>query len=483
VTPSIEDLRSLPRDAAVVTDVAFEACAIRRAWPGRVVYVGYEPVPESIVRVATLDELERGWSWITRRNPAAMVISPADNLRALVNRMVSQVATNNDLGQRRGRRWVTNMLANLHLLTERACLGRAAQRPLEGVPAIIMGAGPSLDATDLRSKGLVIAVNAATRAAPHDLSFTIESNDITAKFAPGEEAIVAIQTHPANVPHGRVWPILTGEIARCVETLTGRCRVSGSGSGSTAALVLAERMGCDPLILVGQDLALTGGRMYSEHTGFGDVTATRDGAVMRYDWASCARMPRPETPLPETDELVTARGVDGGEVQTIPLFAAVARWLATVPARTKARCLNATAAGLHIDGWARVSAADLPDVAKARIPHTRAPVSEAELRRWRGAVAASVERAALAARLLRIECHTLNHDAIDAATARLLAAARTAPLLDPWVQAQVAQIMGPRREQPPGHARAEAKLAIRTTMRLAETIERAAEELTSAIRG
>src|SRR6185503_9121917 len=187
-----------------------------------------------------------------------------------------------------------------------------AVRGLHGVPAFIVGAGSSLDRNhhllvEASRRGIVIAVNAAARLPGVDVALTVESNDLRHKLGPLDHVglrAFGMVSHPDVMAHGSgtLLPLLAGELGSLLEPLVGFERLACSAHGGTAAISLAERWGCDPIVLVGHDFAaLDGGLVYPECLGIGTSRIRRDGDHWSYEWdAELASLPR-ANPMLEGD--------------------------------------------------------------------------------------------------------------------------------------------------------------------------------------
>ncbi len=180
----------------------------------------------------------------------------------------------------------TNRLYSTVLRSTLAALPAHVQSPgwelwrdrLAGKPALIIGAGPSLDKNiaqllPQREKFLIFAVaRAAAVLEAHgiapDFLVHVEAQDFRG-FIQGCENLrdtiflLADQTHPYyyTYPHGHTFvfqsrtnPIVNSLVARHPETR--REVVKTGGSVATAAFYLAFLAGCNPLVLLGQDFAL-----------------------------------------------------------------------------------------------------------------------------------------------------------------------------------------------------------------------------------
>ena len=285
--------------------------------------------------------------------------------------MAISLIANQETTRRHGRRWVTHLLQNLPRLVWHAS-AVSVPGALKGQMAIIVGAGPSLDRNreDLerfRDRALIIGVNSSTRAVVCDVNVCLESNDIRPKL--GTDArfkCYSTVCPPEHFEHGsgETAPIWSGELGLLPSQLTGVERVHTSVGGTSAALSLALHWGCDPIVLVGQDLAYTDGRIYAVSAGH-STSVLADGTL---DWGQWSAMERPENPLPQQISLLEAVAWSGaGTVQTDIGLAAVARFLSETPddART---LINATEGGVHIPRWADTHLCQVPTPSPTRPP-------------------------------------------------------------------------------------------------------------------
>ncbi|MDJ0841966.1 MAG: DUF115 domain-containing protein [Acidobacteriota bacterium] len=155
---------------------------------------------------------------------------------------------------------------------------------LKGKPAVIVAAGPSLDKNldqlkAVRSNAVVFAIGRTAKALEAqgidpDFLVHVEAQDFS-RFIEGcnnladTHFLLADQAHTDyyRFPHGdtyvfqsRTNPIINSLVNKHPEAR--RLIIKTGGSVATAAWFLAWTAGCNPLVLIGQDLALTGNRWY-----------------------------------------------------------------------------------------------------------------------------------------------------------------------------------------------------------------------------
>jgi hypothetical protein len=496
IPTTLEQLRALPRDGALITELAVEAIAAHKEWPGTIIYLGPEPVPEGIHQFPDVATLKQHWSEIMYRHPAAVAVC-CDATQQHIRMLMQQLSVNNNTAHKRARRWAEHILHNIPVLCENPSV-LALEGAYNRVPAFLVGAGPSLgktqeQAAQAREYGIVISVNAATRCVEGQVALTIESHDLTGKWAPGGSINAGcIQAHPATFAAGTgpSMPMLVGEIAGAIEELVGYRRLPTSGNGTTAAFALAHRMGCDPIILIGQDLAFTDGQIYSEGA-FEGGSVRAEGEYLRFDWSDTAKaLPRPDNPLPEQEEAVMVQGWDGKQVATNLTMHSVNEWLAGAARRADRTCINATGQGAVVPYWQPIYLDTVyRQLPKRRITEKlmyetalakRKPLSPEVLGMWANQQKIRLGIVAARARRLAGLCKKGlgQSKAIDLAEAALLRAVGACSLLEPWAHRPIANIMQDRRKDAPyRNRRREAQKALQDETLVAELTEEEALDL------
>jgi hypothetical protein len=202
-------------------------------------------------------------------------------------------------GEARSRQWVNNLLDNLARSTEHPSFF-ALDKKFESVPAVIVSAGPSLDKNvhllnEMRDRVLIMCVNTSLKAVvaagvrPH-IVMSLESLNVSSHFEGvdlSDITVILDQTcHPSlfDLPAQRFFTFL--DSSRDYVSFKSRAMkddgVQGlcvGGSIANATFSAAFTMGCDPIMLIGQDLAYTDGQMYARGTVFEDLSMDFDGDV------------------------------------------------------------------------------------------------------------------------------------------------------------------------------------------------------------
>ena len=395
--------------------------------------------------VCTLHDLTQIWPRLSNgKQSVTLVKTPgyterfpaqAKGLHEALGELVQRSGVNDATHRLRARVWIQDVFANLELLREHpSFLALAGQ--YRGVPAFIVGAGPSLgkngrQLADAAKKGIVIALNSSARALdsygvePQVLA-CMESIDVSHLFEKVSyinrvARAVSLTGHPNTLRTGAgpLLPVFEGiqQQNGPLSALLGFPGLSVSGSVSTLAFSLALRLGCSPIVFVGQDLAYTGGKAYAAGTAYQEsrVRLAADGEHLEHDWCETLKAThnQGDNKMIEREPLreVTAWGGQGRVMSTIG-FSAVRAWLeasSVVVARDRpeTRLVNATEGGARIEGFEECPLsellASLPErnISAASIrsdaERIRAPLSGERLAAWcaeQGALARTVRHAA-----------------------------------------------------------------------------------------
>ncbi len=284
----------------------------------------------------------------------------------------------------RGRVWIEDIVKNAEHIAG-VPSAHHLQGAFEGVPAFIVGAGPSLEKNvqllkEASKKGIVFAVNSSGKAldAAHvepQILACLESVDIThlirdLSFIDKTARLFSLSAHPALFETGS-GPLMTiyellPHIAGPFEKLFGRPGIPVCGSVSTACFSLAYRMGCSPIVLLGQDLAYTNGRCYAAGTAYEEskVEVSEDGKSLRHEWCETMKVTNEGQALLPGQRLDTVPAWGGeGDVQTAGTFNHVRVWFDRVGSllnRTGGpELINATEGGARLESFKEMKLADV----------------------------------------------------------------------------------------------------------------------------
>ena len=208
-------------------------------------------------------------------------------LRCLELRKSSNLKTVSEFGSL----FLSNFLANFDRVLQTA-EATAAIDALEGLPAIIVAAGPSLqdsleEIKEFREQAVIVSVGTVFKrlikeGIRPDVVVMIEPRDRSAQVSDEPElgsVLLAASSngHPNHllpesalnlVFHPQKWQsLLVGDWSQ----------VPDGGNVASAAFTLAVLWGCNPIILTGQDLAYSQGKRYAQGAGSEDPGFDPDG--------------------------------------------------------------------------------------------------------------------------------------------------------------------------------------------------------------
>ncbi|MCC7416243.1 MAG: DUF115 domain-containing protein [Acidobacteria bacterium] len=255
-------------------------------------------------------------------------------------------------------RYLANTLRNLPAIVHGRDV-RTLEGVFRGVPAVVVGAGPSLDGAleTLRARragAVVIAADTALRPlawaglAPQ-IVVGVDPGAANARHfqalpsCPGTWLVAESALDPAAVRRfdGRTfwfraarhhpWPWLN-ELGIDVASM------DLWGSVLTGAFQVAILAGCDPIVFAGADLAFTGGQPYTR------------GTTYEFDWARSAALGRTVGDIwrAHREWAKAAPSVDlhGAETPTTEVLRSYRNWLVARAAQCRRRIVNATANGI-----------------------------------------------------------------------------------------------------------------------------------------
>lgn len=276
----------------------------------------------------------------------------------------------------RSRTFAEQSVGNLRALLDTpnlsALFGRYA-----GVPAVVAAAGPSLDRQleglrRERERFFLIAIGQSLPALRRagirpDFTHVVESQDVSHQLSDGAGSDdVDLVLIPSA--HGALFraPVASrfvaypapNALARWVMDAYGEDQwVYGGASVAQSAVQIAAALGADPILLVGQDLAFTGGRVYATDSAYRMVSfrETSDQSFVYTGEDHKAALLGQAIAGNESRETRTVwvEGWDGAPVPTSPQYAAFIDHYAEIAERLKragSRLVNCTEGGARIPG-------------------------------------------------------------------------------------------------------------------------------------
>lgn len=224
------------------------------------------------------------------------------------------------------------------------------KKALQGIPALIVGAGPSLDGNldaikAMQDKAIIFCADASYEKllkhgiVPHAVS-SVERVELTTKFfdnIPTRDDVVfmgpsivrneTLEKFTCKIFTGRVGDGFFNDINRVL----GFESIDIGGNVACVQFACAEALGCDPLIFVGVDLAYTDGKTHAEDIG----TFFTEDVIEEYRTLT-----------------TKVRGQNGEQLETLDNFMHARVWLENkVMLNTdETRFINASEGGALIEG-------------------------------------------------------------------------------------------------------------------------------------
>lgn len=230
----------------------------------------------------------------------------------------------------------------------------------EGVTGIIVSAGPSLDKNiellkQAEGKAVIITTDAAYRACERvgvvpDAIATIEREIPTYRafykgrtFDPEVVLLAPPLVWPAILEEFQGEQLLVTKTAAGIEGWWGKQfpqieQLILGFSCSNAAHAVLEEMGCNPIILIGQDFAYTDNRRHSEDSKYYANNELKE--------------------IPQEKWEATAEGIDGKPVRTSRVFNLFRQTMEEMIVRSNRTVIDATEGGAKIAGTVLMNFAD-----------------------------------------------------------------------------------------------------------------------------
>lgn len=247
--------------------------------------------------------------------------------------------------------WAWIVAGNGRRIAESADFG-ALRGALGDKPAVIAAAGPSLDKQlpllrAWRDRVVVIAIGQTLRALRQagiepDLVHVLESKDVSHQLTGAGDTrdlclALTPDAHPAlyDVPVRARFTATTGgsPMGGWIANATGGTHLTmGGGTVAQGAVGLAVLLGCNPILLIGQDLAFTEGRMYARGSAYDflRLELAEDGSCSVAEMNRKAALlgnggRRPEQDRVEKGRVVWVEGWNSGE--RVPTWRAYATFI------------------------------------------------------------------------------------------------------------------------------------------------------------
>jgi len=369
-------------------------------------------VPVGAIGVTTVEELTGAIEEIPGDPPQHAVTQMTDDecggaqmaetIAGKVYEAMVELRANLNTVDKFGQLWVTNVLDNLPHIPG-ALNARDFGDHLAGKPMVVISTGPSLSKNidqlaQLKGKAILVALNHSLSAMTEagimpDIAIALEAQDLTYHFEGFDiekgAALVLSTTVRSNLfqlpaPRKIAFSgsnIVDDWVFRCLnETAT----LSSGGSVANNALSLAMAWKCDPVIFVGQDLALTDGKFYAATSVDGDMAVQMTADNLRFTttnytdgFKSLENVGGEETS--KEAQTIEVPGYHGGTVLTTGPFNIYRRWFESAALYfSDSRFWNCTEGGAYIKGMEHIPLAE----AINRISQERVDVSAAMDKAW-----------------------------------------------------------------------------------------------------
>ena len=296
--------------------------------------------------------------------------------------IASMVGIKTDIDSRL--KWIENYFANLRAFSEYPPVDVLKER-FDGVPMVIVGAGPSLRKNahllkEVKGKALIIAAVTAYRpllkaGVVPDLVISAEKHDLTknAYFTDGEEdryirLVLADVAHPNMLAKESRGKFIF--FSPFVNLSAGLSRLWGSeytpsigGSVTTAALDMGVAFGCNPIVFIGQDLCFSEGRTHAVGSVYTKEDVTLDAVNGKVTVVIDEHMrDNGAGPVKERFQvdIQWLKGVDGKPVPSKFDWVIFHQWLEKYASELKKsrpsiKVINATEGGAYIEGMEHMS--------------------------------------------------------------------------------------------------------------------------------
>ena len=340
--------------------------------------------------------------YATIRTPrCSLDIATTNEIQSMLAQLVQRKNANQQSQDHLAPLWATNGLKNLPHVAKSPMVDDMRDA-FRGVPIIIVGAGPSLaknidQLKAAQGKAIILCVNRALRSLQNagvwpDFAINLEPQDVASQFVgidlsriPG--LVLSVTSHPElfELEAPRILSFASNLDAEgwMFDSTDEVTEIVTGGSVSCSALSLGLMWGCDPIMLVGQDLSFPGGSYYhadgvdgATEAIFDEETKTWTLEGLSDDLSKLLKGRSEEFGL--RFEGTEVPGYFGGTVPTSTDFAVFREWFeyTALDHKDQVSLLNCTEGGAFIKGMDHiplsVALRDLPErpVNPADLLHT-----------------------------------------------------------------------------------------------------------------
>ena len=298
-------------------------------------------------------------------------------VREAVQRWNAKGSANENTLRKFGRLWVRNLAKNRRAVSRTPGV-RTLEGRFAGQPAVVLAAGPSLDAVlpqlrEIAQRAVVVCVDTALRSlALHgvdpDFLVVVDPQYWNWRHIAGLDARRTVM-----ISESAAWPAVLRTACRCrflggslfplgrrLESFSGeKGRLGAGGSVATSAWDLARLLGCEPIWMAGLDLGYPGGATHARASLFEQLSFARGTRLKPAEVEQVSSIHG----LPGS----LAPSMSGGTIRTDPRMGLYGWWFEAKLARADApRTLSLSPGGLAIPGMALASLDELLGTAPCR---------------------------------------------------------------------------------------------------------------------
>ncbi len=303
-----------------------------------------------------------------------------DALHKLTSTLLKRKQANEHTHDHLAPLWAANGVRNLRHLG-RHLMVTDLKGQFQGVPLIIVGAGPSLSKNinllkQAQGKAIIICVARALTSLQQagvwpDFAISLDAYDVKSHFRNIElDRITGLILSSTSHPNLFDFAVDTRLISFSANTVAegwmfddtdGVVEMPSGGSVSCAAMSVGLHWGCNPIMVVGQDLSFDSGQFYHDAGTDGDAKAHYDERSNTWslngysdDLAHTLKDQVETTGLTFSGAVVP--GYYGGSVQTNTAFASFRTWfeLTALDEAGRTTMFNCTEGGAHIGGMQHI---------------------------------------------------------------------------------------------------------------------------------
>lgn len=312
---------------------------------------------EEVIAGALKGKSSKRVSFLTHRGSFQTDPAYYDNLRQIARSYLSKKDVNIATLSRFEKTWSSNISRNIREIISLPG-ANVFYNKLAGIPAVIAGAGPSLNKSidfirAVRDKSVIICVDTSysilrdNGIIPH-FCLTVDPQLINARYFEGTngEDIVFIadpSVHPSvfRLIRGKISVLgMAFEMMKWIEDVSGsKGELLYGGSVTTNAYDFAKRIGASPVVMVGQDFAFTGGLAHARGSYLDEEVRLRTNRFFNVHMQNRLQL----TSLPK----IKVRRIRGGDVYTNQKLMIFINWFEN---RKDPELINASYDGAVIKG-------------------------------------------------------------------------------------------------------------------------------------